>query len=58
MQQSHIYDPPSRLISRHAQGAGVKCGSLVSSQPISLPTINARLNVTDANIPSMIVKFI
>jgi len=43
---------PSRSICRHAQGAGFKCGLLVSSQPISLTTINARLNVTDANIPS------
>ena len=51
MQESHILRP-SRSICRHAQGAGVKCGLLVSSQPISLTTINARLNVTDANIPS------
>ena len=53
MQQSHIHDPPKPIdLPPHAQGAGVKCGLLVSSQPTSLTTINARLNVTDANIPS------
>jgi hypothetical protein len=51
MKQSYPHNPSDLIENRHALNPGRECGLLASSQPTSLITINAPLNVRDATIP-------